>query len=134
MVSHLDEQSYFLITAHLNSYQRKSTIEINLIWKNGLFIYKIQLVAGFRLYELFRVAFLKYEIVDRIHIFMRKSSHSFQQILEEIKFKEFSLLGISNKSYRSSFDCLVVSNCTILDWFVDSLSSPVWFELWVLCV
>ncbi len=46
---------------------------------------------------------------------MRKSSHSFQEILEEIKLKEFSLLDISNKSYRSSFDCLVVSNCTKLD-------------------
>jgi len=80
-----------------------------------LFIYKIQLVAVFRLYKLFRVAFLKYEIVDRIHIFMSKSSHSFQEILEEIKLKEFSLLDISNKSYRSSFDCLVVSNCTKLD-------------------
>jgi hypothetical protein len=80
-----------------------------------LFIYKIQLVVVFRLYKLFRVAFLKYEIVDRIHIFMRKSSHSFQEILEEIKLKEFSLLDISNKSYRSSFDCLIVSKCTKLD-------------------
>jgi hypothetical protein len=50
-----------------------------------LFIYKIQLVVVFRLYELFRVAFLKYEIVDRIDIFMGKSSHSFQEILEEVK-------------------------------------------------
>jgi hypothetical protein len=80
-----------------------------------LFIYKIQLVAVFRLYKLFRVAFLKYEIVDRIHIFMRKSNHSFQEILEEIKLKEFCLLDISNKSYRSSFECLAVSNCTKLD-------------------
>ncbi len=54
-------------------------------------------------------------MVDRIHIFMRKSSHSFQEISEEIKLKEFFLLDISNKSYHSSFDCLVVSNCTILD-------------------
>jgi hypothetical protein len=46
---------------------------------------------------------------------MKKSSHSFQEILEEIKLKEFSLLDISNKSYRASFDCLVVSNYTKLD-------------------
>ncbi len=80
-----------------------------------LFIYKIQLVAVFRLYKLFRVAILKYGMVDRNHIFMRKSSHSFQEILEEIKLKEFSLLDISNKSHRSSFDCLLLSNCTKLD-------------------
>jgi hypothetical protein len=79
-----------------------------------LFIYKIQIVIVFRVYKLFRVAFLKYEIVDRIHIFIRKSSPSFQEILE-IKLKEFSLFDISNKSYRSSFDCLVVSNCIKLD-------------------
>jgi hypothetical protein len=36
-----------------------------------LFIYKIQLVAVVRLYKLFRIAFLKYEIVRRIDIFMR---------------------------------------------------------------
>jgi hypothetical protein len=80
----------------------------------SIFIYKIQLVVVFRLYKLFRVVILKYEIVDRIHIFMRKSSHSFQEILEEIKLKEFSLLYISNESYRSCFDCLVVSNFTKL--------------------
>jgi hypothetical protein len=84
-----------------------------------LFIYKIQLVAVFRLYKLFRVAFLKYEIVDRIPIFKRKSSYSFQEILEEIKLKEFSLLDVSNKSYRSSFCCSVISNCRKFDWFVD---------------
>ncbi len=78
-------------------------------------MYKIQLAAVVRLYKLFRVAILEYEMVDRIGIFMRKSSHSFQEILEEIKLKEFSLLNVSNKSYRSSFDCLVVSNCTKLD-------------------
>jgi hypothetical protein len=72
---------------------------------------KIQLVVLFRLYKLFRVAFLEYEIVDTIPMFMRKSSYSFQ----EIKLKEFSLLDISKKSYHSSFDCLVVSNCTKLD-------------------
>ncbi len=65
-----------------------------------LFMYKIQLVAVFRLYKLFGVAILEYEIVDRIHIFIRKSSHSFQEILEEIKLKVFFLLDISNKSYR----------------------------------
>ncbi len=80
-----------------------------------LFIYKIQLVAVFRLYKLFRVAILKYEMVDGIDIFMRKCSHSFQEILEEIKLKVFSLLDRFNKSYCSSFDCLVVSNCTKLD-------------------
>ncbi len=63
-----------------------------------LVIYKIQLFVVFRLYKLFRVAFLKYEMVDRIHIFMRKPSHSFQEVLEEIKLKEFSLLNITNKS------------------------------------
>jgi hypothetical protein len=75
LVSHMDELSHFLISMHINGYQRKCTIEINWIWKNGLFIllfiYKIQLIAVFRLYKLFRVAILKYEIVDRIDIFMR---------------------------------------------------------------
>jgi hypothetical protein len=61
------------------------------------------------------LVFSKYEMVDRIHLFMRKSSHSFQEILEEIKLKEFSLLDMSYKSYRSTFDCLVVSNGTKLD-------------------
>ncbi len=40
--------------------------------KNGfiffLFIYKIYFIAAFRLYKLFGVAFLKYEIVDKIQV------------------------------------------------------------------
>jgi hypothetical protein len=62
----VDERSHFLISAHINDYQRKS-------------------------------------------------SHSFQEVLEEIKLKEFPLLDVSYKSYRSTFDCLVVSNSTNLD-------------------
>jgi hypothetical protein len=54
-------------------FQRKSIIKINLTWKNGLFflfVYlSIYLVEVFSLYKVFKVAFLKYEIVDKIHSF-----------------------------------------------------------------
>jgi hypothetical protein len=39
--------------------------------------------------------------------FMRKSSHSFQEILEEPRLKEFSLLDISSKSYRLRVFCFL---------------------------
>jgi hypothetical protein len=92
----------------------KNQLDRNEWYIDCFFIYKIYLVLVFRLYKLFRVAFLTYEIVGKIHSF-----NSFQEILEEIKLKEFSLLDISNKSYRSRFGCWVISNCTKFDWLVD---------------